>query len=57
MQITILVPVLMSAIFGLVVAGVYYLIGGPWPSLRTWLALSWLLACLCYVILFGAIRL
>lgn len=56
MQITFVLPVLMSAAFGLVVAGVYYLIVG-WPTVRAWLGAAWVLACLCYIILFGAIRL
>jgi hypothetical protein len=57
MQITFIVPVVLSAVFGLVVAGVYYLIAGPWPSIRLWLAGAWVLACLCYIILFGVISL
>lgn len=57
MQLTLLAPVLISLVFGLVVAGVYFLIAGPWPALRSWLAMSWVLACLCYIILFGVITL
>jgi uncharacterized membrane protein YagU involved in acid resistance len=55
MELTILGPVLISIVFGLVVAGVYYLIAGPWPTIRAWLAAAWVLACLCYIILFGII--
>ena len=50
--------VLESAVFGLVVAAIYELIAGapaPWPW-RQWLAWAWVLACLCYIILFGAIK-
>ena len=57
MQITLFVPVVISAVFGLVVSGVYYLIGGgAFPLWRGWLALAWLLACLAYIILFGVIK-
>lgn len=56
MQITFIVPVIISAVFGLVVAAVYYLIAGPWPVFRVWLAAAWVLACLCYIILFGVIK-
>lgn len=56
MQITFVLPVIISAVFGLVVAGIYYLIAGPWPALRSWLAMAWVLACLCYIILFGVIK-
>ena len=56
MQITFILPVVISAVFGLVVAAVYYLIAGPWPVLRQWLASAWVLACLCYIILFGVIK-
>ncbi len=48
---------LQSAVFGLVVAGVFYLIVGPvqpWPW-RAWLGAAWVLACLCWIILFGLI--
>lgn len=58
MQLTFILPVVESAVFGLVVAAVYYLIAGPgspWPA-RAWLAASWVLACLCYIILFGLIK-
>jgi hypothetical protein len=57
MQITFILPVIISAVFGLVVAGIYYLIAGPWPAMRQWLAAAWVLACLCYIILFGVITL
>lgn len=56
MQITFILPVIISAAFGLVVAGVYYLIAAPFPALRQWLAAAWVLACLCYIILFGVIK-
>ena len=57
MQITLFVPVIISAVFGLVVSGIYSLIvGGPFPLWRGWLANAWVLACLCYIILFGVIK-
>ena len=59
MQITFIAPVLISIVFGLVVAGVQILIegaGSPFP-VRHWLAQAWRLACLAYIILFGIIRL
>lgn len=59
MQITLIVPVLIALIFGLVVAGVEILIGGsgaPWPF-RAWLARTWVYACFCYIIIFGVIKL
>lgn len=46
-------------VFGLVVAGGYIVIAGPrkpWP-LWEWLAVSWLLAWLCWIILFGLVQL
>ncbi len=58
MELTIIGPVLISLVFGLVVAGVYFLLAGPrqpWP-LWQWLASAWVLACLCYIILFGTIK-
>ena len=56
MQITLFVPVVISAVFGLVVSVFYHIIGGSVPSWRGWLANAWVLACLCYIILFGVIR-
>lgn len=55
MQITFIVPAIIAAVFGLVVSGVYHLIVG-WTTIRAWLAAAWVLACLCYIILFGVIR-
>lgn len=51
------VPVIESLVFGLVVEAIRLLIGGPgnpWPW-RLWLSEAWVLACLCYIILFGVI--
>lgn len=51
-------PVLISVVFGLVVAGVQLLIEGssnPFP-VRQWLGQAWRLACLCYIILYGVIK-
>ena len=55
MQFTFIAPVLISMVFGLVVSAVYFLIVGG-ITLRAWLAEAWRLACLCYIILFGVIR-
>jgi hypothetical protein len=55
MQFTLIVPVLTALLFGLVVAGVFYLIVG-WSGWRAWLGGAWVLACLCYIVLFGVIR-
>lgn len=58
MDIHLLAPVLESVIFGLVVSGLYYLIVGapsPYPW-RAWLGGAWVLACLCYIVLFGVIH-
>ena len=55
MQLTLLIPVAECIAFGLVVAGGYILISGP-PVWRTWLAYSWVLAWLCWIILFGIAR-
>jgi hypothetical protein len=58
MQLTLIGPVLIALVFGLVVAAVELLIGGggnPWP-VRNWLARAWVYACFCYVILFGIIK-
>ncbi len=56
MELTIIGPVLISLVFGLVVSGVEHLIRG-WAGWRPWLAWAWTLACLCYIVLFGVIRL
>jgi hypothetical protein len=42
-------------VFGLVFAGLYYLIAG-WAGWRPWLAKATVLAGLAYIILFGLIR-
>jgi len=58
MQLTFIGPVILSIVFGLVVAAIELLIagaGGPWP-VRSWLARAWLYACFCYIILFGIIK-
>lgn len=57
MELTIFGPVLISIVFGLVVAGVEILIAGgsPWP-VRGWLARAFVYACFCYLILFGKIK-
>jgi hypothetical protein len=57
MQLTIIGPVLIALVFGLVVAAVEILIGGggPWPW-RGWLARAWVYACFAYIILFGIIK-
>jgi hypothetical protein len=58
MQLTIIGPVLIALVFGLVVSAVELLIagaGGPWP-VRAWLARAWVYACFCYIILFGIIK-
>lgn len=54
MQLTIIGPVLVAAVFGLVVSGGEHLIRG-WAGWRPWLALAWRLACLCYIVLYGII--
>ena len=49
---------LQAALFGLVVSAVFHLIIGPvqpWPW-RAWLGGAWVLACLCWIILFGLIK-
>ncbi len=56
MQITFILPAIISAVFGLVVAAVYFLIVG-WAGVRVWLGSAWVLACLCYITLFGVIKL
>lgn len=58
MQLTLIQPAIISIVFGLVVGGVYILLAGPrqpW-SLWQWLAYAWVLACLCFIILFGVIK-
>jgi len=57
MQITLIVPVIIALVFGLVVAGVELLIAGnsPFP-VRQWLARAWVYMCFCYIILFGVIK-
>lgn len=58
MVVTLGLQVLVAAIFGLVVAGVGILIEGTRPfPVRHWLALAWVLACLCYIVLYGVIAL
>ena len=57
MQLTIIGPVLISLVFGLVVSAAEILIAGnaPWPW-RQWLSRAWVYACFCYIILFGVIK-
>jgi len=57
MSIALFGPVLLSLVFGLVVSAIYFVVAGfgPWPW-RQWLAYAWVLACLCYIILFGVIK-
>lgn len=55
MQLTIIGPVLISLVFGLVVSAIEILIAGG-ASVRQWLARAWVYTCFCYVILFGVIR-
>lgn len=58
MELTLVTPVIISLVFGLVVSAVELLIegpGGPWP-VRRWLARAWVYFCFCYIILFGVIR-
>jgi len=57
MQLTLLGPVLIALVFGLIVSAVEILIAGgsPWP-VRGWLARAWVYACFCYIILFGVIK-
>jgi hypothetical protein len=55
MELTIIGPVLISLIFGLVVAAVAQLIAGGWNT-RAWLSVAWVYACFCYIILYGVIR-
>lgn len=55
MQLTLIGPVLIALVFGLVVAGIEQLIGGGF-ALRPWLARAWVYACFCYIVLFGVIK-
>ena len=55
MTITFITPLIISLVFGLVVATVKQLIIGPW-NWRGWGADVWVFTCFCYIILFGAIR-
>lgn len=57
MQLTLIAPVIISLVFGLVVAAVEILIAGnsPWP-VRQWLSRAWVYFCFCYIILFGVIK-
>ena len=56
MQLTIIGPVLISLVFGLVVSAVEILIAGvPW-GWRPWLSRAWVYTCFCYIILFGVIK-
>lgn len=57
MELTIIGPVLISLIFGLVVSGVEILIAGnsPFP-VRGWLARAFVYMCFAYIILFGVIK-
>lgn len=55
MQFTFIVPVLASIAFGLIVSAGEHLIRG-WQGWRPWIGLAWRLAFLCYIILFGVIK-
>lgn len=55
MQLTLIGSVLACIAFGLVVSGGEHLIRG-WAGWRPWLALAWRLAFLCYIVLFGVIK-
>lgn len=57
MQLTILGPVLIALVFGLVVAAIEILIAGgaPFP-VRAWLSRAWVYFCFAYIILFGVIK-
>lgn len=56
MILTLIGPALIALVFGLVVAGGYMLIAAPLIPWRMWIAYAWVLACLCYIILFGPIK-
>ena len=55
MVVTIVGPVLIAVVFGLVVSAGEHFIRG-WAGWRPWLGLALRLACLCYTILFGVIK-
>ena len=55
MQLTVITPVIISLVFGLVVATIKQLILGPW-SWRGWGADVWVFFCFCFIILFGVIK-
>jgi hypothetical protein len=58
MQLTLITPILIALVFGLVVAAVELLIGSgasPFP-VRSWLARAFVYMCFCWIILFGVIR-
>lgn len=58
MELTIIGPVLISIVFGLVVAAIELLISGsgnPFP-VRSWLARAFVYACFAYIILYGVIK-
>ena len=58
MDITFGTHVIAAVLFGLVFSGLYQVIAGPaspWPW-RQWLAGAVVLAGLCYIILFGVVR-
>ena len=58
MQISVIAPVLISLVFGLVVAAIELLIAGGIAALtaRAWLSRAWVYLCFCYIILFGIIK-
>lgn len=55
MQLTIIGPVLIALVFGLVVAAIAQLIAGGWNT-RAWLSVAWVYFCFAYIILFGVIK-
>lgn len=57
MELTIIGPVLISLVFGLVVAALEILIAGnsPFP-VRVWLSRAFVYMCFCYIILYGVIK-
>jgi hypothetical protein len=55
MQLTIIGPVLIALVFGLVVAAIAQLIAGPW-NVREWARNAWVYFCFAYIILFGVIK-
>lgn len=56
MQLTLLTPILIALVFGLVVAAVEQLIAAGAVVVRPWLARAWVYACVCYIVLFGVIK-